>query len=145
MDDGVYGIVNTGRRRLYIGSTIQGFRRRFSQHRDLLNAGRHHSLGLQADWFRDGPAAFSFVPIVIPENVYFDPLHIEVWFYDALDYLGWCQHLYNEVKPRYLRRSQLGPMDRVYLEHWYVHRFLDRCDALFNGIPPTPEGWLITT
>ncbi|HEY7341030.1 MAG TPA: GIY-YIG nuclease family protein [Ktedonobacterales bacterium] len=56
---GIYVIANTITGDIYIGSSID-LSNRMSQHRALLNAGRHPNTKLQADWDEFGGSAFLF-------------------------------------------------------------------------------------
>lgn len=56
---GIYKITNTVNGKCYVGSAIN-IKRRFKDHRNLLNIGKHHSLYLQRSWDRYGKEAFKF-------------------------------------------------------------------------------------
>jgi len=56
---GIYIIVNVVTGEAYIGSSVD-LATRMSQHRALLNAGRHHNPKLQADWNALGEESFLF-------------------------------------------------------------------------------------
>jgi group I intron endonuclease len=57
---GVYRISNILDCQEYIGSTTQGFRRRWNQHLRELRAGKHHSWLLQKAWNAYGELFFTF-------------------------------------------------------------------------------------
>jgi group I intron endonuclease len=58
---GVYAIINTITNKIYIGSTIRNFRKRFNHHKSDLNKGVHHSRHLQRSWDKHGGQGFLFV------------------------------------------------------------------------------------
>lgn len=60
MQTGVYRIRNTINRKIYIGSTGNSFRRRWTLHVSQLRHGKHKSKRLQADWNSFGEKAFVF-------------------------------------------------------------------------------------
>jgi group I intron endonuclease len=66
---GVYKIENKNNGRVYIGSAVD-FKKRWRQHRNDLNSGRHHSQKLQRAWNKYGEDAFVFavVEIVFDES-----------------------------------------------------------------------------
>lgn len=78
---GVYAIEQVGTGRLYIGSSVQIFRRWYG-HRRNLNRGLHHSSFLQNAWTKHGPEAFEFgileecerADLLAKEQVYIDTL-----------------------------------------------------------------------
>lgn len=59
-DRGVYAIKNLKDGKVYVGSTSQGFRKRFGEHRKRLRAGTHKNRHLQEAWARDGAESFAF-------------------------------------------------------------------------------------
>lgn len=61
---GVYRIRNTVNGKVYIGSTVRTFLRRWNQHRKCLDSGTHHSTHLQSAWNRYGEAAFVFERVI---------------------------------------------------------------------------------
>lgn len=64
---GVYAIRNTLSQKVYIGSSTN-LRKRWLQHRSLLNNGSHPNKGLQKDWNDYGEDAFAFSVLeVVPE------------------------------------------------------------------------------
>ncbi len=56
----VYGVRHQKGRNTYIGGS-NDCRRRRREHFGLLRLGQHHCLAMQADYNRDGEAAFDFV------------------------------------------------------------------------------------
>jgi len=56
---GVYAIRNIVSGRVYVGSTIK-IRKRWGEHRSLLESGKHHSIRLQRSWIKHGADAFAF-------------------------------------------------------------------------------------
>jgi hypothetical protein len=62
---GVYVIRENVKRRYYVGATTRSFRKRFKQHRRLLNARRHPSWQLQSGWFIHGEPRFWFIPAIL--------------------------------------------------------------------------------
>lgn len=60
---GIYAIRNTLNGRVYIGSSSRAVLVRWTEHRKLLRAGRHHSLTLQRSWSKHGEAAFEILLI----------------------------------------------------------------------------------
>jgi len=59
LKSGVYAIININDGRRYVGSSVN-IRYRFTHHRSLLRAGKHHSIHLQAAWNKYGSASFAF-------------------------------------------------------------------------------------
>lgn len=59
---GIYRIVHLPTNREYIGQT-SSFRRRFREHRRMLETGKHHAYHLQRAWNKYGPEEFAFEPI----------------------------------------------------------------------------------
>jgi len=57
---GIYQIRNTINGKVYIGSTVRPFQKRWQQHRRHLAAGTHHSDHLQSAWLKYGQEAFAF-------------------------------------------------------------------------------------
>lgn len=64
---GVYAIRNIVNGKMYIGSTVNPFSKRFGCHRKRLRKGIHHSQHLQAAWNKYGEQNFSFEIIEIAE------------------------------------------------------------------------------
>ena len=66
---GVYAIRNMANGKMYIGSTINPFYKRWQCHKKRLKKGVHHSAHLQASWNKYGESNFSFeiVEITAPE------------------------------------------------------------------------------
>jgi group I intron endonuclease len=62
---GVYAIENTADGKLYVGSVVRGFERRWRQHRSGLRAVRHHSRYLQRAWNKHGETTFRFAILEI--------------------------------------------------------------------------------
>jgi hypothetical protein len=50
--------------RVYIGKTVRGYLRRWKEHKDELNRGRHYNVWLQEDWNILGEKGFSFEILV---------------------------------------------------------------------------------
>lgn len=65
---GVYLIRNTANGKVYVGSAAN-IARRFSEHRNSLNAKRHHSQKLQRAWDKYGADCFEFLVIESIEEV----------------------------------------------------------------------------
>lgn len=57
---GVYEIVHVASGKRYVGSAGVSFKKRWRQHRESLNKGKHHSVLLQRAWDKYGGAAFEF-------------------------------------------------------------------------------------
>lgn len=68
----IYVIVNRVNGRTYVGATLHGAHRRWTNHESTLRYGHHRILELQADWQTHGYEAFEMV--VIEANV--DPLQL---------------------------------------------------------------------
>lgn len=68
---GVYSIRNIINNKIYIGSTISGFKRRLSEHLYLLNKNVHHSNHLQKAFNKFGTKSFEFsiIEICLKENI----------------------------------------------------------------------------
>lgn len=64
---GVYAIRNLVNGKMYIGSTINSFNKRWQCHKKRLRKGIHHSEHLQASWNKYGENVFSFEVIEITE------------------------------------------------------------------------------
>jgi group I intron endonuclease len=79
---GIYMILNSVSRTIYVGSTVN-FRRRCNGHRYTLNNGKHRSPHLQNAWDKYGQAAFEFLVL---EHVWTpdDLLAREQWWIDRL-------------------------------------------------------------
>jgi group I intron endonuclease len=79
---GVYMILNTVSKMIYIGST-KNFRRRCNGHRYELNNGKHRSRHLQNSWNKYGQDAFEFLVL---EHIWTpsDLLGREQWWIDYL-------------------------------------------------------------
>lgn len=60
---GIYAIRNTINGRVYIGSSARFVSVRWTEHRKLLRAGRHHSLTLQRSWTKHSELSFEIVLI----------------------------------------------------------------------------------
>jgi group I intron endonuclease len=56
---GIYRITNTITGVFYIGSSVD-IKRRWTEHRNTLSAGRHFNTRLQASWIKHGPTVFTF-------------------------------------------------------------------------------------
>lgn len=56
---GIYAIRHNESGKMYVGSAVN-FKRRWRQHRVLLNSNRHHSPHLQNAWAKYGQSAFNF-------------------------------------------------------------------------------------
>lgn len=59
MKSGIYKITCMPTGKMYIGSALN-FRKRFKDHRSLLNLGNHHSIKLQRAWNKYGKDSFNF-------------------------------------------------------------------------------------
>lgn len=57
---GVYQIRNTANGKVYIGSTVAGFTKRWGIHRVYLQQQKHHCKHLQAAWNKYGESVFTF-------------------------------------------------------------------------------------
>ncbi|MGG2319977.1 GIY-YIG nuclease family protein, partial [Salmonella enterica] len=55
---GIYAIRNIHSSKLYIGSTILSFQKRWALHRSELRRGAHSNRHLQHAWNQDGEASF---------------------------------------------------------------------------------------
>ena len=64
---GVYAIRNLVNGKMYIGSTVNPFGRRFGCHKKRLRKGTHHSSHLQASWNKYGEENFDFEIVEITE------------------------------------------------------------------------------
>jgi group I intron endonuclease len=80
---GVYAIVNKENNKVYIGSTVRKFRKRFQCHKADLNKGTHHSEHLQRAWRTHGPDAFEFL-IVEYVTDKFKVLEREQYYLDTI-------------------------------------------------------------
>jgi group I intron endonuclease len=60
---GVYAIQNLVNQHLYVGSTLD-FWKRWVLHRHLLRKGKHHARHLQSAWSKYGEESFRFLPLV---------------------------------------------------------------------------------
>lgn len=56
---GIYAIRNNTNGKIYVGSAVD-LKRRFKEHKTMLNAGKHHSEKLQRAWNKYGADAFDF-------------------------------------------------------------------------------------
>ena len=63
LNQGIYKILNTVNNKFYIGSTIQGFGQRWSQHRTLLYRNKHTNSYLQNAWNKYGKEKFVFIEL----------------------------------------------------------------------------------
>jgi len=57
---GIYVIINLVDNKVYIGSTIRNFRKRWREHRDSLKDGNHRNTHLQRAWNKYGEENFEF-------------------------------------------------------------------------------------
>ena len=57
---GIYVITNSIDGKVYIGSTIRNFRKRWREHRNLLKDGNHGNVHLQRAWNKYGEENFQF-------------------------------------------------------------------------------------
>ena len=57
---GVYRIKNKFNNKVYVGSTVTSFEKRWGEHTYSLNLGKHANYKLQRDWRKYGPNAFIF-------------------------------------------------------------------------------------
>jgi group I intron endonuclease len=60
MSFGIYQIRNTVNGKVYIGSTVRSFKKRWKEHKTDLNSKNHHSLLLQRAWDKYGKDCFAF-------------------------------------------------------------------------------------
>ena len=69
MKTGIYTITNLLNNKIYVGSTILSFNKRFNQHKHLLRKNKHHSKYLQNSWNKYGEENFVFkiLDYVLPE------------------------------------------------------------------------------
>lgn len=95
----VYAIFNPQRGAIYIGSTINGSRRRWREHYRELQSNRHKNPRLQHAWSKYGEGAFRWVVLeivgdgeVLRER--------EEWWLDTFRLAG--THCYNVLSPVYL-------------------------------------------
>lgn len=58
---GVYAIVNTTSKKVYVGSAARSLQQRAKAHRDLLNRGKHPNIHLQRSWHKHGSNVFKLV------------------------------------------------------------------------------------
>lgn len=58
---GVYQILCISTKKSYVGSTIQGFNKRFKEHQRMLKSNKHHSTKLQRAWNKYGEENFSYL------------------------------------------------------------------------------------
>lgn len=66
---GVYKIENTINGRFYIGGTVKKLGARWTEHRTVLNRGKHRNSLLQEDWTKYGEQAFQFIVLeVLPKD-----------------------------------------------------------------------------
>lgn len=77
---GIYKILNTVNRKLYIGSAIK-FYNRFHIHKTHLENNKHHSIYLQRAYLKYGAAAFEFQIIEVIENPTKELLETREQFY----------------------------------------------------------------
>ena len=82
---GVYQIVNQVNNKCYVGSSIN-LKKRLAAHKNLLNAGEHHSAYLQHAWNKYGESAFDFTILC---------------FCCKEDTLKYEQHYLDEMHPEY--------------------------------------------
>lgn len=66
---GIYAIVNQENGFAYIGKTENNFGDRRDSHFSLLRSGIHTNKNLQSDWNKYGEGCFSFVPIMVLDDV----------------------------------------------------------------------------
>ncbi len=105
---GVYVIKNLCDGKVYVGSTSQGFRKRWHEHRRHLRKGTHGSAHLQHAWNRDGEASFEFAVLEVVTDLE-TLLAVEAkWF----DETGCCDGRYGynvRTEPHSNRGIKLGP------------------------------------
>lgn len=82
---GVYVVTNTVDGRVYVGSTAQSFRRRWSRHVSLLRKGKHENGFLQRAWDKYGEARFKFEILEVCE-----PVDVLAKEQEAIDVLNAC-------------------------------------------------------
>lgn len=80
INSGVYGIVNTVNKKVYIGSTAGTFKKRFNCHKRQLRLGRHGNRHLQAAWDKYGEESFEFCVVEECEPGFCTVL--ETWWID---------------------------------------------------------------
>jgi hypothetical protein len=108
---GVYVIRHCPSGRVYVGSS-RNIATRWANHRATLNSGRHGNRGLQADWARDGAAAFEFLVV--------EPLEVDDPSLEAAEQ-RWAAHyqllggglVYNR---RPVMRPDLSPRAKDHME-----------------------------
>lgn len=64
---GIYKIVNSRNKRVYVGSA-SNFQRRFTEHLKALRDGTHHNQQLQNDWDLYGEDCFTFKVVEVVED-----------------------------------------------------------------------------
>lgn len=65
---GVYGIVNAGKGRIYVGAAHKSFMHRWEQHLSGLRSGSHVNTALLTDWRECGADAFTFHILAIVDR-----------------------------------------------------------------------------
>ena len=74
---GIYAIVHILSGTRYVGQT-NSLERRWLQHQDALNLGKHHNQRLQKKWIDDGPSAFEF-KVLEYAPAYLDGIQLQKW------------------------------------------------------------------
>lgn len=121
---GIYKIVNSRNKRVYIGSTVN-FQNRFAQHLKMLREGNHHCKQLQNDWDLYGEECFTFkvAEVVDDKTVLLDveKEHIHQYKrpYNKKDRLNWDYNPNYTIEQRLLinqkraeRNQKLMPTHR---------------------------------
>ena len=97
---GVYVIYSISNQRVYIGSSLNIYRRLIA-HKNQLRAGKHPSLHLQASWNKYGEAAFQFLLLEEGSTLQIDLIALENKYLTALD----RANLFNTEIPAVLGRN----------------------------------------
>jgi group I intron endonuclease len=83
MNTGIYTITNLQNNKIYVGSTLSKFNKRFNQHKHLLRNNKHPNIYLQNSWNKYGESCFRFeiLDFELPENC----LEIENYWMNLLN------------------------------------------------------------
>jgi hypothetical protein len=73
----VYAWLNTKNGRCYVGQAGRPLAKRFLQHVQQLQAGKHHNKAFQADWDAHGSQAFRFVVLATSRGTWREMDHME--------------------------------------------------------------------
>lgn len=146
MTSGVYLIRCVPTQKMYIGSS-KNVRERWTQHKCLLNKGKHHSLKLQRAWDKYGANSFEF--FVIEQN----PANLidaeQRWInnYDAFNNgLNGCPIA---DKPRAESETPKTKSIKIRLEDWEYQKYYEWAEAygddlsaffrrMLRSLPETP-------